>query len=168
MTELPKPPSRWRAFLLGLIPLIGATAIVLLANREFAELKAHRDELEIENKHLAIQLGKCRGKNGENQILTKAHMEEDQVLSDMADKCEDKVVYERRRAEFWYKWQHSKNGPHCFRALRLVEQYEKDTQLCKGPIASAYGDDVVPSLRWWCTVRMETIERNTNKVEAKD
>lgn len=173
--DTPLLPKRthWPSFLIALAVLAGATAIAVLASNEFGKLqdKAVAEyqrgvesvrpftiALEEENKAL------------EGRIEAQTDLGVEYKLK--AEAAEKLAAYEHKRATFWYKWQHAKNGPHCFRALRLMEQYEIDAQWCtenmpENTVQAECGPLTTPSIHWWCDQRLKIIETNTNKVEMR-
>jgi hypothetical protein len=85
-------------------------------------------------------------------------------LTTKVEECDGLLLEEQKRAKFWYQWQHAKNGPQCARALRLMEVYERDAEVCSSGTPEQ-GFKQVPSLNWWCHERQQKIQEDTNKVE---
>jgi hypothetical protein len=148
--------------LLVSLPALMLAVVIIMAGSKVTELRA-------ELKAQAGELEELQERNGKlvRELLmnaARANTLEDEAQDMRAELGVQRVaaMEEHQRAVFWYKWQHSKNGPHCARALRLMGEYEKDAVVCGTPDHVA-----TPSMRWWCEERQKRIETNTNKVELR-
>ena len=117
------------------------------------------------DKYTFIQAENNNNNNNKGDLLKLT--KENKRLRNEIDLCHRSAMEEHQRAEFWYQWQHAKNGPHCARALRLVDAYEKDAAQCPKVNNPDYRY-ATPSLSWWCDVRQKKIEEDTNKITLEE